>query len=138
VVLRGELGAVLHGGVNDLTLRRECCEALLTGGGDFVRAGTVIQSATAAVVTDTGVVDDGDIVDVDIAHDGHVHAGDGAVIEERTAVPVAAFVTDAAVAVAVVDTAIEADVGAPVAVMKEVTVINEAPVAGGPESADIR
>jgi len=51
------------------------------------------------------------------------------------AAPVTALVANAYVAKAVVDAAIVADVRAPIATVKSVAVMPEAPVAGGPESA---
>jgi hypothetical protein len=51
------------------------------------------------------------------------------------AAPVAALVAIAAVAIAVIDAAIVADVQAPIAAVEAVAVMTEAPVAGGPESA---
>jgi len=52
-----------------------------------------------------------------------------------TAAPVAALVAIAAVAIAVIDAAIVTDMQAPVAAVEAITVMPEAPIAGGPESA---
>ena len=61
----------------------------------------------------------------------------GAVVPEAAAAPVSAVETDAEVAEAVVDAAVVADVGSPVAGVPEVSVVAVAPVAGRPESAGV-
>jgi len=50
------------------------------------------------------------------------------------AAPISAFIADAEVAKAVVDTAIVADVWTPIAAVKAVAIVVVAPVAGGPKS----
>jgi hypothetical protein len=54
------------------------------------------------------------------------------------AAPVAALVADTDVAKAVIDAAIIADVRTPIATIKAVAIMPEAPIAGGPECALIR
>lgn len=61
----------------------------------------------------------------------------GAVVPEAAAAPVSAVEAYAEVAEAVVDTAVVANVGAPVACVPEVAAVAVAPVAGGPESAGV-
>lgn len=72
---------------------------------------------------------------IDVVHQGDVHVVDRAVVVEMAAAPVTALVAVSYVAKAVVDAAIVADVLAPVAWVKSVYVIPEAPVARGPECA---
>src|SRR5271170_4859111 len=92
----------------------------LVGVGGFLRGGARFDAAGATVVADTvhgdivndrrvvGIVDDGG---VDVIHIG--------VIGEVAAIPAAALIADAAVAEAVVDSAVEADVLAPISLMEE-------------------
>jgi len=68
----------------------------------------------------------------------YIDAVDGAVVVEVVAVPVAAFISMADVAEAIVDAAVEADVQAPEAAMKAVTATIEAPVSGGPKCSGVR
>ena len=99
--------------------------------------------ARAAVVADVVVVDDGVLLNhgavfVDV---GHMHAAevrDRAVIRKGSATPLAAEEADAAVAEAVVHSAVEANVGAPVAAMPSVETTCESPITGSPEYADPR
>ncbi len=135
-----ELLAVLRGGLRKLALLGELRCVHLAAGGELglIRAG--VDAATAAVIADAVegllpvaavAVDDGAIVVVAAA----TYVGDGAVVVEVIAVPVAAEEADADVAEAVVDAAVVADVGSPVAGEEAVPVIDVAPVGRGPESA---
>jgi hypothetical protein len=67
-------------------------------------------------------------------HIGGVDVVRRAVVVEVAATPVAALIAISAVAIAVIDTAIVADVQAPVAAVEAIAVMTEAPIAGGPES----
>ena len=95
-------------------------------------AGTVVAHA----VHNRGVVDVG--VVVHIANHGRVHVVGGAVVSEVVSVPVAALVSVAGVAMAVIDAAVVADVASPVAAMPAVTSAVEVPEPGCPERAFIR
>ena len=95
---------------------------------DSTRSAVETHSAAAPVVTANGAV-------VGVVHHGGIHIVDRAVVVEVAATPVAALVTVADVAKAVVDAAIEADVLTPVATVEPVVVMPEAPVAGCPQSA---
>src|ERR1700761_909652 len=80
------------------------------------------------------VVDDDRLV-VDIRHVGYVHVGHRAVVEEVITAPLAAAKSDAAVAEAVVNAAVETDVRSPVPSVEKIDAALEAPVAGGPKEA---
>jgi hypothetical protein len=95
------------------------------------RSAVVTHTGFAALIIAHGVV-------VDVLRPRAVHIIEGAVVVEMAAAPVAALVTVADVAKAVIDTAIVADVLAPVAGVKPVGIIPVAPVAWGPESAFVR
>jgi len=108
--------------------------------GDVCRARRNGDAAAAAVVADA-VRGPGSVVGAVVNHvvvvdvGGETDVGDGAVIEEVVAVPIAAEVADADVAEAVVDATVEADVEAPVAVVKAVVAAVVAPVGGSPKRA---
>jgi hypothetical protein len=71
---------------------------------------------------------------VHVAFDVDIEVVHRAVVVEVATTPITALVPEADVAEAVVDAAIVADVPAPVAAVKAVAVMPEAPVARGPES----
>ena len=96
--------------------------------------GVHLDSARAAVEADPVIVPVGDVVVVHVALDGDIHVVDRAVVIEVPAAPISALIAEAEVAVAVVHTAVEADVTAPVAAIEAVAVIPIAPVAGRPQS----
>src|SRR5450631_4406679 len=110
--------------------------------GLLLRGRGVRLNASAAVVAgvvhvhDRGAVDDGSI-DIDV---GYVDVGDvchRAVICECAAAPHSAAEADAAVTVAIVNAAVEADVGAPVCAAPTVDAARVAAVAPGPENAEM-
>jgi hypothetical protein len=72
---------------------------------------------------------------INVMHDADVHIVVGAVVIEMAAAPVTALVADADVAETVVDAAVEADVRTPIATIKAVAAMPEAPISGRPESA---
>ena len=100
----------------------------LRTGGDSTAA-SVIGDAVVVVDDDGAVVDVGDARDVDTVY--------GAVVVEVVSVPIAAVITRAGVAEAVINTAVVTDVWSPVAVVETVAVAVEAPVGGGPERSGI-
>ena len=62
----------------------------------------------------------------------------GAVVPETAAIPITAIETGAEVAEAVIDAAVVANCGSPVAGMPEIGAITPTPPAGSPKGADIR
>jgi hypothetical protein len=92
-------------------------------GGHFRRTRLIPHAAVAAVEADPII--GGDIlyaVVVYVLHLIRVHVVDGAVVVEVIAVPVAALVPIADITEAIVDTAVVADVPAPVAMVESVVV----------------
>src|SRR5580700_962739 len=73
-----------------------------------------------------------------VVHVGDVHVVHAAVVEEMAAVPVAAFVAEAAVAETVVNAAVEADVRAPISGVPEISAATPTPVARRPQESDFR
>ena len=99
--------------------------------------GPEVDAAASAVVAHAVVVVHDHRAVVDVVDVDFVDAVDGAVIEEVVTVPVTAFIAMAAIAEAIVDAAIEADVRAPVSTMEQVPAAEEAPVRRRPERANI-
>ena len=94
------------------------------------------NAAVSAVVTYTAfVVHDYRAVDVCVVDNCRVHAPDGGVISEGIAGPASAVESVAVVSKAVIDSAIEADFGAPVASIPSIRSVMVPPIARGPEKA---
>jgi hypothetical protein len=147
----GKLGTVGAGCALILQLCRHGRRMLFMPCGKFCWSGSYLYAARSAVETHSAAARStaarsaveilaatihGAIIN--IPHDRDIHVVVGAVVVEMAATPVAALVAIAAVAIAVIDAAIVADVQAPVAAIEAVAVMPEAPVAGGPESALVR
>jgi len=134
-IIASELALVLRreGLVGDL--RRSRLNMVLMHRGSFLRVGLSIHT-TVSVVRDGGVVHDSHVVHV---HVGGVEAGSeagvGGVVEEVPAAPLAADEAGAEVAEAVVNAAIEANMGAPITAMEDVEAVFPAPIRGRPEIA---
>src|SRR6266851_975231 len=104
----------------------------------FLRRRMSSDSAPAAVKADAVdvVVDDCRVVGV--AHNGHVHVGHRAVVVVGATSPVAAEKADTGVAETVVNAAVEADFGSPVARRPSVEAVFEGPIPWSPEETDFR
>src|SRR5271170_6294129 len=137
VIVRRKQGLVLAGGVRLLNLRGDRRSMRFAGICFFLWSGSNRNTAFAAVKGDVGcVVHDHRIVDVDVGDVDRIHVHDSGVVEESAAAPFAATETDAAIAEAVVNAAVEADVWAPVAAVPNIEAVVPAPVTGSPEHAD--
>src|ERR1700722_4726318 len=116
-----------------LTLNRGGLDVAIARRGQFRRSGLGPNAVAAAVETDaihSDVVDDSLVIDV-----GNVRRTDidhFAIVEKMPALPIAALVASAAVAVAVIDTTIKSDGGAPIARVPKINAFPEGPVAGSP------
>jgi hypothetical protein len=138
VVYRGKLRTVGCGLVHVLNLRRNRRYALLVQHCQFGRRRPNVESAGAAGIAHFGSGVIGDVVVVYIANDRGIHIVDGAVVVERTSVPIAALIAAAPITEAVIDTAIVANVRTPIAVAPEIAPANERPIRRRPERADVR
>ncbi len=103
-------------------------------------SGTRFNAAVAASIADAVIVVivDGHVVHVDIPYDRRVYIRDRAVVIEIVVVPVATVIATANISMPIVDAAVVADMRSPVAVIPAVTIVHPAPVAGCPQSANIR
>jgi len=129
----GKLGPVGAGGALILHLRLHRLRMLFMLCHHFRWPGAHLHPAGAAVkACPVAVPVAGYVVVVDVVHHGHIHVAHRAVVVKVAAAPEAALVSKANVAKAVIDTAIEADVTAPIAAVEAVVVMPVTPVAGGP------
>jgi len=88
-----------------------------------------------AVVFHASVVDDGVLIHVVDMNAAEVI--DGAVVVEGVTTPVSTLVSESAVAEAIVDSAVEADIVAPISVVEAVAATGESPISRGPQGAHI-
>jgi hypothetical protein len=136
VVVRGELTAVGAGRSLVVALHRSGRGMVLVGKSFLFGGGSGSDAAMTSVEADVTAMCDNylgiDIVKAsapDIAHAG--------VIKKAPALPVAAAITDAGVAEAVVNSAVEADLRSPVSFVPDIGVISPSPVAGRPEQTSL-
>jgi hypothetical protein len=121
------------------TLNRGRLDVALMRRRHFRRSGLRARSAAAAVVTDSGlavIVDDRLVVDIRYVRRADIN--DRAVIEEVPALPIAALVASAAVAIAIVDAAIKSDLRPPVACMPNENGTYGCPVSRRPQVVGLR
>src|SRR5690348_9991623 len=114
----------LYGRWRDMSLT--CSRLLLSGRarGDSAHSPVVAHVVHRDVIHDDGLV-------VDIRNVGHVVHG--SVVEKGSAIPISALIAEAAVAVTVVNAAVESNHRTPVALMKHKDAIRPAPIARRPE-----
>jgi hypothetical protein len=121
-----------------LSLRRHRRPVLFMSVGFFLRRGTPLHSTRTAIECNVGfVIHDNRAVHVDVGDVYSVHVHDGGVIEERAAAPFAAAKALAAVSKAVVDSAVEADMRAPVTAVPNVEAVVPSPVSRSPQQARV-
>lgn len=137
VILIRKLRPIPHRLLRIRALCGQRSDVPLIAGRILRRGGPIIQSTMAAVKAHPGVGDIRHVVVVNVVNHGLVHVRDGGVVVEGVAAPVAAFVAVAVVAEPVMDSAIEAYVRAPVAVIPVIPAFVEAPVAGRPQCPDV-
>src|SRR5580704_1632039 len=96
------------------------------------------DAARAAVEADTALIRDGYMFVVDVAIHFDIHVAHGAIVEKVAVVPTTAIIAFAAVAESIIDPAIEANLGSPVAFVKHKTAATPSPISGRPEEANFR
>ena len=136
VIDRGKLLAVLCCRLLVLHLRGHRRNALLTQCGPFRRQ-WLASDASRAVVAGTvhrGIVDAA-VIHVNV---GDVHTVDRTVIVEAISAPVAALIAHPAVAEAIVDAAVVADILAPETVVEAIHACGESPISRRPQEAHLR
>jgi hypothetical protein len=95
-----------------------------------------IQAPASSVIADTVVAVIGDIAHIHVT-DVVIDPRNRAVVIERAMVPVAALVAVSEIAVAIIDTAIEPDIRAPIAAMPAIAASAIAPVSRRPQRTDV-
>lgn len=135
---RGKLRAIGRRLPPMLNLRRNWRDTLLVQNRNFRRRRPGIESAAPAVIADPGHGNIRNSVVIDVVNDGPIHVVNGAVIVEGSPVPISALVTVADITEPVIDSAIEADVRAPISGVPVVAAAEEPPVRRCPEPTHIR
>ena len=118
-----------------LSLYRQRSLVMLTLRNQLLRGRTRRDASVTAVVADAidgGVIYDDRLV-IDIGHVGDVHVSHAAVVVEVASAPLATVVAFAGISETVVDAAIEADVGPPIATMEGVEAFIPSPPSRSPE-----
>ena len=108
---------------------------ILVGVGLLLRCGTRLDAARAAVVADVVFGDMHDRGVVGIVNDGRVHVIHIGVVSEVATFPAAAFISKAAVPIAVIDAAVVANLRAPISFIENERVAAPAPITRSPEEA---
>ncbi len=129
---------VATGSVHMLGLHRRWRPVLLVCRGLFCPGRAGVNSTGGAVIADmvhSAVVAHSPVVNIVNVPD--VHVVHRAVVVEGSMIPVSAFIADTTVAEAVVDAAVEADMGAPIPLIPSVGVAAPTPVTGSPEKANL-
>jgi hypothetical protein len=125
ITKRCVLVIALHGCESDMVLVFRC---------QLMGAWPRVEATFAAVEAHSSDID---VIDYRfVVHVGHMHATevrDRSVVVESATTPVTAFETNTAIAVSVIDSAVEADVRPPIARMPGIGAITPAPVAGCPQ-----
>lgn len=137
IVTLEKIPAILSGHLLVCHLRTHGSHAPLVHRRLLLRGRTGFDTAVSAVIAhsvDRYIVDDGS-VDVHIPDDGGVYVAHSCVVVETIAPPVAAFISTAVIAEAVVHAAVEADVWSPVSGVPRVAATTPAPVTWCPQQA---
>jgi len=122
-----------------LSLSGDRGDVSLVGSGFFLSRWSRGDPAGAAVVADPvhcGVVDHRGVVGV--VNVGDVHVVHRTVVLELSVVPTAAFIAPTAVAVAIVDSAVETNVLTPIALIESEPAAAPTPIARRPEEPRLR
>ena len=108
--------------------------------GLLLSSGACRNSSLAAVIADAinrrTIVDDRSVVDV--VNRGDIYIGDRAIVEEPPIVPTSAFEAFSGITKTIVDSAIETDMGTPIAVIENIMSFVPGPVWWSPEIAGLR
>lgn len=134
MILGDEVGAILTGECSLLLLSVYRSVAPVAGSGFLGCRGANHHAAASTVIADSVDVHVADVsvVDVSVADDGAVHLYDRGIVTKIVTIPAAAIKSRSCIAVSVVDAAIVADLGTPVAGVPGIATVIPAPVAGSP------
>src|ERR1700722_15518535 len=102
-------------------------------GSFFLRRGPRVYPTVASVEADAIHITVVHFLVVHVAGDVKVYVGNGAIIEEATVIPASSHKPHAEIAEAVIDSAVEADLRAPVTLVPEVGITTPAPITRSPQ-----
>ena len=137
VVYRGKLVPVMAGSLLVLFLYRGVIYVVFTHGHLFLAGWAGVDATGASIITHAVIyiiINDGP-VDIRIMDHRCVDMSDGRIISEVATRPFTTVVTMSSISVAVVNTSIEADVGAPITAMPAIVAACETPITRRPEIA---
>src|SRR5258708_35769551 len=100
------------------------------------RPGTLVYATASAVVADARHIAFVDRRVVNVVNHGDIHVVHGAVVEKVSIVPAPAFIPTTKVAVAVVDSAVETDLGGPEAFIEDEPAAAPTPISRSPQKTD--
>jgi hypothetical protein len=138
MIFGGKLSAVRGSFAHMLNLGGDRRNAAFMLDGEFSCYRAEFNAAAATVVAD--VVEVGDVDDavvIDVVNERDIYVGDGAIVGKDVVVPIAAIVSTAHIAEAIVDAAVETDVVAPIAAMPAIFGTFIVPIRRRPEGSDI-
>jgi hypothetical protein len=119
-----------------ITLQRRRLEVMVTFRSKLMSSRSRLDTARSVERHVHVIVDDGPVIYVGDVNTTHVHGR--TVIEERTTAPVTTLESNTTIAEAVIHTAVEANVRAPVATVPGVHAAGPAPVTRCPKQSGVR
>src|SRR5208337_5302395 len=137
-IRRRTLLRVGPGRLRMLNLSRYRRDMSITPRSLFLRGRAHIDSTVAAVVADMVLVVVSHVGVVNIVDVRNVHVAHGPVVEKVSVIPTPAFKTRTEIAEAVIDPAVEAYLGTPIAVIENKSVAAPTPIGWSPQETDFR
>ena len=129
---------ITAGCLNVLRLRGYGTDMVLVSVGLFLRCGPRFHPTASTVVADVSFGDIRHRSVVGVVNDGGVYVIHVSIVGEVATFPAAPLITDAAVAEAIIDAAIEAHLWPPISFVEKERALAPAPITGRPEKADLR
>ena len=120
-----------------LRLRSHRADVVLVGVSLLLRRGPRFDTASTAVVAHACFGDIGHRRVVGVVNYGGVYVSDICVVGKVTTFPATPFITDTAVAEAVIDATVEANLRPPISFMENECTSAPAPIPRGPKEADL-
>ena len=131
-----KLGSITRSLTGILNLRRYRGGTGIAHHSHFLRRWPDVEAATPAVVAYAIVRNIRDRVVVDVVNHVDIHIRHGAVVIQSALIPISAIVSAPGITEAVIDAAVEANVGAPITTVPAVVMAIVAPVGRRPKGVD--
>lgn len=100
----------------------------------LLRRGPGINASAPAIKADPadGSVSDHGPVDIGVVDADHVYVGHGAIVKEPATTPISSHEANAAITKAIINAAVEANVGSPVSCVPGIRTADKSPIPGSP------